>query len=114
MINSGGKTRNPLATVAKEEFLVLYPNITLTYIAGNYINIQFKAENGKSPYIWTFTNLPPGIFSNINGAVNGSFIRPGFYTFAVSASDSAGNMADSFITINVQPLGTKNSKKYDK
>ena len=48
--------------------------------------------------------------AGINGQVNGSFIQEGYYTFAVSASDKAGETADSFVTINVQPKGTNNSK----
>ena len=89
--------------------MITYPNITLTYIAGNYINILFQAVSGKKPYLWTFTQLPPGLLAGINGQVNGSFIQEGYYTFAVSASDNAGNTADSFMTINVQPKGTDNS-----
>ena len=108
---------DPTPTISSNEELVLenskfsivYPNLTLTYIAGNYINIQFEGINGKKPYLWTFTQLPPGLLANINGKVNGSFIREGYYTFAVSASDNAGKTADSFVTINVQPKGTLNS-----
>jgi hypothetical protein len=57
--------------------------------------------------VWTFTNLPPGLLANIDGKINGSLVEEGYYTFAVTASDKVGNTADSFVTLNVQPKGTK-------
>lgn len=88
--------------------MILHPNITLTYHTGDRISIQFEAINGKKPYLWTFTNLPPGLLANIHGSINGTFIQPGYYTFAVSASDNSGNIVDSYITINVQPPESTN------
>ena len=37
------------------------------------------------------------------GVVKGSFIKEGYYTFATAVSDTAGNSADSFVTVNIQP-----------
>ena len=85
------------------QFMVVMPNISLIYVEGNFINIQFEAINGKKPYIWTFTNLPPGLLSHTNGQVNGTFLINGYYTFAASVSDSSGNTVDSFTTFNIQP-----------
>jgi hypothetical protein len=89
--------------------MILHPNISLTYHTGDRIIIKFEAVNGRKPYLWTFTNLPPGLLANMQGNVNGTFIQEGYYTFAVSASDSGGNIVDTYVTINVQPENSTNS-----
>ena len=78
----------------------------MTYLTGSSLDIHFEAVNGKKPYLWTFTQLPPGLVADINGHMHGKLIQKGYYTFAASASDNAGLMADSFMTVNVQPAGT--------
>jgi hypothetical protein len=89
--------------------MILHPNISLTYHTGDRIIIKFEAVNGRKPYLWTFTNLSPGLLANMQGNVNGTFIQEGYYTFAVSASDSGGNIVDTYVTINVQPENSTNS-----
>ena len=84
----------------------------MTHIAGSSLSIHFEAVNGKRPYLWTFTSLPPGLVADINGNIKGRLIQEGYYTFAAYASDHAGLMADSFMTVNVQPAGTTNCTSF--
>lgn len=74
------------------------------------MNILFEANNGKAPYIWTYTNLPAGLIADMKGTVNGTFIQEGYYTFSATVADSAGSTADSYLTVNVQPRSSLNGR----
>ncbi len=84
-------------------FQVLYPNSSLTFRAGSRVNLTFEVQNGKSPYIWSITNLPPGLHADTKGIINGTFIQEGYYTISVLVSDMTGKSASSYFVFNVQP-----------
>ena len=74
-------------------------------MVGNYVWLQLEAVNGRSPYIWTITGLPPGVFGSSSGVISGSVLQTGYFTVSVEASDSMGRAADCYLTMNVQPVG---------
>jgi len=82
--------------------LINYP-ATLVYQVGTVIQFQLEAQNGKSPLLWRYNNLPSGIFGDQSGLVKGTFINSGYYSFSASCSDSLGATAEAFLTWNIQP-----------
>lgn len=53
--------------VDNRTFRVVDSEVSLTYRVGEPININFEAVNGRRPYFWTFTNLPPGLIASMSG-----------------------------------------------
>lgn len=94
--------------IGRRTLVVSSPKGSLTLVVGNVVNILFEAENGKLPYIWTYTNLPAGLMADMRGRVNGTFIQEGYYTFSATVADSVGSTADSYLTVNVQPRSASN------
>jgi hypothetical protein len=84
-------------------FQVITPSSSFTYTAGSSVYIQLQAKNGRGPYIWSVTNLPPGVYAGTSGVINGSFIQDGYYTVSVQASDTIGETAYAYYVFNVQP-----------
>jgi hypothetical protein len=91
------------------QFIVLNERSSLTYSAGDKINFSLQAKNGKSPYTWSYVNLPSQLVGDKDGNVSGSFDQEGYYSFSASANDNSGSNADSYFTFNVQPKGVKKS-----
>lgn len=83
----------------------MVPDSTFTFVVGNFVYMQLSAVNGRGPYIWSITSLPPGIYASTTGVINGSFLQTGYYTVNVQASDSIGAATDCYLTFNIQPLG---------
>jgi hypothetical protein len=71
-----------------------------------------QAINGKEPYTWNYINLPYKLSGNESGIVYGSIDQEGYYTFSASASDSLGATADSYFTLNIQPVTMINGTIY--
>lgn len=84
----------------------------LTYAVGNSINLNLQAKNGKAPYTWTYNNLPAQLVADKEGKISGLFDQEGYYSFSASACDSAGAIADSYFTINVQPTSAVKSNSF--
>lgn len=98
------------SAIGRRTLVVSSPKGNLTYIVGNMVYILFEADNGKLPYIWTYTNLPAGLIADMKGTVNGTFIQEGYYTFSATVADSTGSTADSYLTVNVQPRSAINGR----
>ena len=75
---------------------------------GNAAKLSLEVQNGKSPYIWSITNLPPGLYADTKGNISGVFLQEGYYTVSVSVSDMTGRSTFNYFGFNVQP---KNASK---
>lgn len=101
--NSNNSTgpEEKISRAGEKLFVVL--NSSLTYSVGDKINITLSAINGKPQYTWNYINLPPQLSGNVFGSIAGVFNIEGYYSFSASVSDSTGVIADSYLTINIQP-----------
>lgn len=99
---------SPMSVVGGNSLIVMSPMASLTCVVGSFVSFLFQAQNGKLPYIWTYTNLPAGLRADMRGTVNGTFFQEGYYTFSAIVSDSSGSTADSYLTVNVQPKSASN------
>jgi hypothetical protein len=44
---------------------------SLVYKVGNKVNVNLQAANGKTPYTWSFVNLPSGLAGDRTGKITG-------------------------------------------
>ena len=91
------------SVTAVNDFIVVGPRRSLTYIVGDKISLNLGTEHGKAPFKWDFMNLPDALNANSDGIIRGVFEQEGYYSFSATVSDADGNLADSFFTINIQP-----------
>ncbi|MDX2042070.1 MAG: putative Ig domain-containing protein [Acidobacteriota bacterium] len=77
--------------------LVVCPSITLTNnLPGASLGVQYSqtisASGGDSPYTFSKTagTIPPGLFLNSGGGLNGTPTALGNYNFTIQATDSNG------------------------
>lgn len=94
-------------TAVNQFIVVSSSSNALTYAVGNKINVNLQAKSGKAPYTWTYNNLPAQLVGDKDGLISGVFDQEGYYSFSASACDSAGAIADSYFTFNVQPSSAK-------
>lgn len=94
------------------QFIVVSSNSSFTYAVGDKIGFNLKAKDGKAPYTWTYNNLPADLVGDKDGSIYGSFLKEGYYSFSASACDSAGSIADSYFTFNVQPTTVVKSTSF--
>jgi hypothetical protein len=76
---------------------------SLVYKVGNKVNVNLQAANGKTPYTWSFVNLPSGLAGDINGKITGTLQNEGYYSFNAICNDVTGQSADVYYTLNIQP-----------
>jgi hypothetical protein len=80
---------------------------TLTTTVGANYAYSLTAAQGNSPYTWSIIagKLPPGISLNSQtGALTGTAMVAGTYTFTVQASDATSATAQVQITLVVKPV----------
>ncbi len=76
---------------------------------GQAYNAAVVASGGTSPYSYTLANgaLPPGLFLNsISGAITGTPVTGGIYTFTILATDSLGCPGSRMYTIAIPQAAT--------
>lgn len=76
---------------------------SLVYKVGNKVNVNLQAVNGKTPYTWSFVNLPAGLTGDKTGRITGVIQNEGYYSFNAICNDVTGQSADVYYTLNVQP-----------
>jgi len=77
------------------------------------INVPYSyalaAEGGTPPYLWDLTTLfttwVPGLTFTSGGTFTGTPTQTGLYTFRVRVRDSAGNAAQKYLSMMVNPEG---------
>jgi len=94
---------NEAGVLSQNQFIIVSPSNNYVYQAGDQINLKLAANNGVSPYTWSYINLPSELRGDKDGVLNGVFNREGYYSFSASCSDSNGKAVDSYFTFNVQP-----------
>ncbi|HYA18576.1 MAG TPA: FG-GAP-like repeat-containing protein [Bryobacteraceae bacterium] len=73
---------------------------------GSYVAGALKATGGQPPYAWSAAGLPAGVTLNAaSGALGGSPLAPGNYSFSVQVADSENPPATKSITVTLQVLG---------
>lgn len=97
------KTPTRAGVTAVNDFIVVNPRESLTYIVGDKINLGLKTEHGKNPLKWNFLNLPAELIGQEDGVIRGIFEKEGYYSFSATANDAEGHFADCYFTLNVQP-----------
>jgi hypothetical protein len=102
-VSSTGRINTEAGVLAVNQFIVVSSNNSFTYAVGNKVNLNLQARAGKAPYTWTYNNLPAQLVGGKDGIISGIFDQEGYYSFSASACDSAGAIADSYFTFNVQP-----------
>lgn len=58
--------------LAVDRFIVVNQSSSLVYKVGNKVNLNLQATNGKSPYTWSFVNLPSGLIGDKTGKISGT------------------------------------------
>jgi hypothetical protein len=89
--------------LAVDRFIVVNQSSSLVYKAGNKVNLALQAANGKSPYTWSYVNLPAGLVGDKSGKITGVVQNEGYYSFNAVCNDATGQSADVYYTFNVQP-----------
>jgi hypothetical protein len=102
-VSSTERINTEAGVLAVNQFIVVNSNNSYTYGVGNKVNLNLQAKAGKAPYTWTYNNLPAQLVGGKEGIISGIFDQEGYYSFSASACDSAGAIADSYFTFNVQP-----------
>lgn len=103
-VSSTERIKTEAGLLALNQFIVVSSNSTFTYAVGDKVGFNLQAKDGKAPYTWTYNNLPAELVGDKDGIISGIFNREGYYSFSASACDSLGAIADSYYTINVQPV----------
>jgi len=67
------------------------------------VNVALQAAKGKSPYTWSFVNLPSGLVADKSGKISGTIQNEGYYSFNAICNDADGQSADAYYTFNIQP-----------
>jgi hypothetical protein len=88
-----------------------WPIVTTTALPGRQVNLVYTARLGATNGVPPYTNwsivvnaLPPGLSLNhLNGLITGKPTNTGYYPFAVSVTDSAGQEAQRPLSITVHP-----------
>jgi len=88
---------------AVDRFIVVNQSSSLVYKVGNKVNLALQAANGKSPYTWSFVNLPSGLAGDKTGKISGIIQNEGYYSFNAICNDATGESADVYYTFNIQP-----------
>ena len=101
----------PEAITAVNDFIVVNPKASMTWVVGDKIDLNLKTEHGKAPFKWNFLNLPAELTAGVDGVIRGVFEKEGYYSFEASATDADGLFADCYFTFNVQPKKVRESKK---
>ncbi|WP_436527278.1 putative Ig domain-containing protein [Actinoplanes sp. HUAS TT8] len=87
--------------------VVLPPTVTVpatTSRIGDVVNLQATGANGVTPYIYTATNLPPGLtMAPKTGLITGSPTTVGTYTVALKITDVNAVVGTSTFTYVVTP-----------
>jgi len=97
------------------QFLPALPAPTPLTVTGNVpagvatqpYSTTFKASGGTAPYTYNQSHLPKGITINHStGAIAGTCITPGQYTFTIYAADSSGKHGNAqfTLTLNQPPV----------
>jgi hypothetical protein len=100
----------PEAITAVNDFIVVNPRESLTYLVGDKIDLSLRTEHGKGPFKWNYLNLPAELTAGADGIIRGVFEKEGYYSFEASATDAEGHFADCYFTFNVQPQKVRESK----
>ncbi len=88
--------------------LALSPTALPPGAIGTPYNQTIAASGGMAPYTYLITSgaLPPGLaFNGANGAITGTPIAPGIFTFTVRATDANGCQASRTYTIVIGAVG---------
>ena len=80
------------------------------YRVNDKISVQLGSKGGKAPIMWSYRNLPKGLYGNGHGKIQGSIHEAGLYSFSAECGDSMGQKAFSYYTLNVQPGSLIRSK----
>jgi Putative Ig domain len=84
-------------TVTAAATIIVDDNVTITKwglknaVQGKAFSDTFSAVDGKPPYQWSITgNVPPGLTLNASsGALSGTALSSGLYSYTVSVTDSS-------------------------
>ena len=87
------------------------PNITTATLPGGKVGTAYSqtlaATDGVPPYTWSLVagNLPGGLTLNAN-VIAGTPTASGSFSFTIQVNDSAGSIAKSSLSINIQSVPT--------
>jgi hypothetical protein len=75
-------------------------------LTGVPLELTLQAEGGSAPYTWSVTSgtLPGGLTLNAQGALSGTPVEPGTFTFTAQAADSHGFTASKVFQIRMVEL----------
>jgi hypothetical protein len=85
-----------------------YGDVGVAYNPGNIQQLTATGGTGALTWTQTFTDgsqLPPGLTLNANGSITGTPTSAGAYNIIVQATDTSGNIAIRFFTINIYQSG---------
>ena len=111
-VSSTEQIKSEAGVLAVNQFIVVNSNNSFTYAVGDMVDLNLHAQDGKAPYTWTYNNLPAQLVGGKDGSISGTFNQEGYYSFSASACDSAGAIADSYYTFNIQPPSAVKSNTY--
>lgn len=82
------------------------------YRVNDRISFELASKGGKAPIVWSYRNLPKGLYGDSKGRVRGTVKDAGLYSFSATCGDSMGQKASSYYTLNVQPGSLIKCKYY--
>ncbi|HEY2018515.1 MAG TPA: putative Ig domain-containing protein, partial [Bryobacteraceae bacterium] len=90
--------------------LVIGGNLTITTASlpagtvGTSYSVTLTATGGLTPYVWSSTTLPPGLFLNTaTGAITGTPTTSGSFPVSVTVNDNGGQTASKSLVLAISP-----------
>jgi len=98
-----GRVDGQFYTLAIAQALVLNPQFFPIGQAGTPYSQTLTATGGKAPYFFAVTDgaLPPGLTLSAAGLLSGRPTTPGFFGFAITATDSRGITGSKYYGLSV-------------
>jgi hypothetical protein len=101
--DAGGRIGGQYYGLTITQALVLNPSFFPIGQAGTPYLQTLTATGGKAPYTFAVTDgtLPPGLTLSAAGLLSGRLTTPGFFGFAITATDSLGITGSTFYSLSV-------------
>jgi len=98
--------RAPPAQTARDRLEIATCVLNPTGNSGLAYDMQLEASGGREPYIWSATDLPPGLRLTTEGRLEGAIEANGVFTPVIAAKDSStpSMAAAQRYTIIVKPV----------
>jgi uncharacterized protein (TIGR03437 family) len=85
-------SRSLSITISYPALLISGPGPLPGVAVGGSVNVTYSASGGNPPYVWSGTNLPPGLTLGATGVLSGTATQAGNFNFAIQVKDGSSGV----------------------